>query len=139
VPFWFAIEEGSRTGRLHIHCEISIGDVGAEKRTLRSLRRILAPIRKALRSVGGKWDVDRDGEGDQLRFSRGTPDFRAAGYWLKSVHKARPERRRFMRQYGSPRRWVAGFQGKAVTASEGLRQAAVMLHQSAVALSLARH
>ena len=93
VPFWFAIEE-SRTGRLHIHGEISIGDVGAEKRSIRSLRRVLAPIRTALKAAGGKWDADRDGDGTQLRFARGTPDFRWAGYCLKGVHKARPGRRR---------------------------------------------
>jgi hypothetical protein len=86
VPFWFAIEE-SRKGRLHIHGEISVGDIGPEKRSIRSLRRILAPIRKALKAAGGKWDEDRDGEGVQLRFARGTPDFRWAGYCLKSIHR----------------------------------------------------
>ena len=57
VPFWFAIEEGRKTGRLHIHGEISIGPVYGEKRTIRALRRVFAPIRKALKSAGGKWDV----------------------------------------------------------------------------------
>lgn len=131
VPFWFAIEEG-RNGQLHIHGEISVGDIGTEKGSVRSLRRILAPIRKALKTAGGVWDWERDGEGIQLRFARGTPDFRWAGYCLKSVHKARPERRRYMRQLGSPRRWVAGFEGKAVTASKGVRGAAIALHVTAV-------
>jgi hypothetical protein len=129
VEFWFAIEE-SRAGRLHIHGEISIGRVYGEKRTVRALRRVFAPIRKALKSAGGTWDADRDGDGTQLRFARGTPDFRWAGYCLKSVHKARPERRRWMRQYGleGDRRHVAGFEGKSVTASEGLRRMASALH-----------
>ncbi len=132
VPFWFAIEE-SRKGRLHIHGEVSVGDIGAEKRSVRSLRRILAPIRAALKSAGGAWDWERDGEGTQLRFARGTPDYRWAGYCLKSVHKARPERRRYMRQFGSDRRWIAGFEGKAVTANEGVRRSAIALHVAAVA------
>jgi hypothetical protein len=58
VPFWFGIEESrrmSRRARLHIHGEISTGDVGAEKRSMRSLRRIVAPLRKALKAAGGKW------------------------------------------------------------------------------------
>ena len=131
VPLWFAIEE-SRKGRLHIHGEISVGDVGTEKRSVRSLRRILAPIRTALKAAGGAWDWERDGEGTQLRFARGTPDFRWAGYCLKSVHKARPERRRYMRKFGSDRRWVAGFKGKAVTATKGVRGAAIALHIAAV-------
>lgn len=131
VPFWFAIEE-SRAGRLHIHGEISVGHVYGEKRTVRALRRVFAPIRKALKAAGGEWDADRDGEGTQLRLARGTPDFRWAGYCLKGVHKARPERRRWMRQYGSPSRWVAGYEGKSVTASEGLRRAAVAMHSAAV-------
>lgn len=131
APFWFAIEE-SRAGRLHIHGEISIGHVYGGKRTVRALRRVFAPIRNALKAAGGQWDADRDGDGIQLRFARGTPDFRWAGYCLKSVHKARPERRRYMRQFGSSRRWVAGFEGKSVTASKGLRDAAITLHVTAV-------
>lgn len=128
VPFWFAIEESDK-GRLHIHGEISIGDLGAEKRTIRSLRRIFAPIRAELKAAGGNWDFDRDGDGTQLRFSRGTPDARWAGYCVKGVDKARPERRRFMKQYGSPRRWVAGFEGKAVTANRAVAFEAMKMHR----------
>jgi len=123
MSFWFAIEE-SREGRLHIHGEISIGHVYGEKRTVRALRRVFAPIRKALKAAGGQWEPDRDGDGTQLRFARGTPDFRWAGYCLKSADKARQERRRHMRNGLSDRRWVAGFEGKSVTASAGLRQSA---------------
>lgn len=128
VEFWFAIEE-SRTGRLHIHGEISIGHVYGEKRTVRALRRVFAPIRKALKSAGGTWDADRDGDGTQLRFAPGTPDFRWCGYCVKSAHKARPERRRWMRQYGldGDRRYVAQFDGKSVTASERLRRSGCRL------------
>jgi hypothetical protein len=132
VPFWFAIEE-SRKGRLHIHGEISIGPVYGEKRTIRALRRVVEPIRKALKSAGGRWDWERDGEGIQLRFARGTPDFRWCGYAIKSVHKARPERRRYVRKLGlSDRRWVAGFEGKAVTASSGLSRKAIVEYDAAV-------
>ena len=38
-----------------------------------------------------------------------------------------------MRQFGSDRCWVAGFEGKAVTASEGVRSAAIASHVAAVA------
>ena len=79
--------------------------------------------------AGGKWDAERDGEGTQLRFSRGTPNFRWTGYCVRDAHKARQERRRFMRQLGlSDRRWVAGFEGKSVTASLGLRRKAILAH-----------
>jgi hypothetical protein len=102
TPFWFAIE-------LVVSPEM-------EKAS-----------RAALKSAGGNWERD----GAQLRFSKAAPDFRWAGYCLKSCHKARPVRRRFMRQFGSPRRWVAGFEGKSVTATEGLRRLATTLHQVA--------
>src|SRR5664279_6219924 len=59
VPFLFAIEE-SDSGRLHIHGEISIGDFGPERRSIRALRRVFAPIRAALKAAGGNWDEDRD-------------------------------------------------------------------------------
>ena len=111
TPFWFALEESDK-GALHAHGEIVVPP-DLEK-----------AVRSALKSAAGKWDRD----GAQLRFSKAAPDFRWAGYALKSVHKARPERRRFMRRYGSSHRsWVAGFEGKAVTASEGLRRAASLL------------
>ena len=116
VPFWFVIEE-SPAGRLHIHGE------NLDRAHLRG-----APDRpgaspclcsnpKGFEGSGRPMDPDRDGDGTQLRFSPGTPDFRWAGYCLKNVHKARAVRRRYMRQFGSRRRWVAGFEGKAVTAS----------------------
>ena len=119
VPFWFAIEESDQ-GRLHIHAEISVGDIGGGARSVRAVRGVLAPLRNALKAAGGEWDEDRDGAGRQLRFEKGAPDFRWAGYCLKSAHKARPVRRRYMRRFGSPKRWVAGFEGKSVTASEGV-------------------
>jgi hypothetical protein len=70
---------------------------------MRSLRRILEPIRKALKAAGGAWDWERGGEGIQLRFARGARNFR-----------------------------VAGFEGKALTTSEGVRSAAIALHVAAV-------
>jgi hypothetical protein len=117
TPFWFAIEESDK-GELHAHGELVV------------LPEKEKAVRSTLKSAGGKWDRD----GTQLRFSKAAPDFRWAGYCLKSVHKARPERRRWMRRYGSPRRWVAGFEGKAVTASEGLRRLALRLHCAACCL-----
>jgi hypothetical protein len=84
----FVIEESrrmSRRARLHIHGEISIGGVGAEKRSMRSLRRIVAPIRKALKAAGGKWVPEFENDGTQFRFARGTPDVGWAGYSLKGV------------------------------------------------------
>ena len=39
-----------------------------------------------------------------------------------------------MRQYGleSDRRWVAGYEGKSVTASEGFRRNAILAHAAPV-------
>jgi hypothetical protein len=74
---------------------------------------------KQLDPNSGPYDVPGLGpEGTQLRFSRGTPDFRWAGYCIKGVAKARPMRRRYMRWLGlrEDRRWVAQFEGKAITA-----------------------
>lgn len=132
MPFWFVIEESDK-GRLHIHGEIAVGPIETEGRSIRSISRVLSPLRNALKVAGGTWDEDRDGKGSQLRFERGTPDFRWAGYCLKSAHKARPERRRYMRQFGFHRWWVAGFEGKAVTASEGVAREAKRLHGAAMA------
>lgn len=58
---------------------------------------------------------------------------RGAGYCLKSYGKARPDRRRFMRQFGWPRSLVATFEGKAVTASAQLKRAAIACHSEAIA------
>ena len=57
--------------------------------------------------------------------------------WLlpQERHKARPVRRRYMRQFGSPRRWVAGFEGKSVTVSESLKRYAFELCSTATRLS----
>ena len=48
---------------------------------------------------------------------RTDPDFRWAGYTLKSCQKSTRRRRCFMRRYGleDDRRWVAQFEGKSVT------------------------
>jgi hypothetical protein len=112
TPFWFAIEESDGKGELHAHGEI-VACPEKEK-----------AVRAALKTAGGKWERD----GTQLRFSKDAPNFRWAGYAVKGAHKARPEWRRYMRRFGSPRRWVAGFSGKSVTASEGLKRAAIALH-----------
>lgn len=80
MPFWFTIEEGDEDGRLHIHGEISFGDIHCAGKTMRALRRILAPIREALKAASGEWDSDRDVGDRQLRFAKGTPDARWAGY-----------------------------------------------------------
>lgn len=137
VPFWFAIEESDK-GRLHIHGEIAVGPIETEGRSVRTIRRVLSPIRNALKAAGGAWDKGRDGAGNQLRFERGTPDIGWAGYCVKSVHKARPERRRYMRRFGFHRWWVAGFEGKAVTASQSVAREAKRLHSARIqALPLA--
>jgi hypothetical protein len=83
-------------------------------------------LRQSAARWSSLWDADRDGDGTQLRFARGTPEFR---YCLKDIHKARPNRS--MRQYGSPCRWVAGFESKSVTANWGLPRAAIVLHRAA--------
>jgi hypothetical protein len=117
TPFWFAIEESDK-GRLHIHGEIAFES---------HLEKL---IRKALKTAGGNWKSE-SGE-FQLRHTR-SPNLRGAGYCLKSYPKARPERRRNMQQYGSPQSMVAGFEGKAITASKDLKRAAIECHSVAVA------
>jgi hypothetical protein len=112
VPFWFAIEEAD-DGALHIHGEIAFDPTLSDK------------VRTALKSAGGKWLEQRRGV-YQLRFDN--CDFRGAGYFLKNVHKARPSRRRLMRRYDMPRRWVAAFRGKAVTANSDVSKAAIVIH-----------
>jgi hypothetical protein len=117
TPFWFATEESDK-GRLHIHGEIAF-EPHREKL-----------IRKALKTAGGAWADESEEYQLVLRIS---PNLRGAGYCLKSYSKARPDRRRNMQRYGSPRSMVAGFEGKAVTASENLKRAAIECHSAAVA------
>ena len=87
-------------------------------------------IREALKAAGGRWE--KDSEEYQLVLTI-SPNLRGAGYCLKSYSKARPERRRNMQRYGSPRSMVAAFEGKAVTASVDLKRAAIKCHSAAVA------
>jgi hypothetical protein len=141
VPFMFVIEESRRLSlraRLHIHGQISIGDVGAEKRSMKSLRRVVAPLRKALERAGGNWVPEFENDRDQLRFAPGTPDVGWAGYSLKKVDKAGAGRRRWVRQFGleveSDRRSVAQFGGKALTASADLQRKAALKHAEIVKL-----
>lgn len=116
IPFWFALEE-SDGGRLHIHGEIAFDPHNVK------------PIRHALKTAAGRWNQDSAPFQLILTIS---PNMRGAGYCLKSYPKARPERRRLMEQFGSPRSFVAGFDGKAVTASQGLKRAAINFHTAAV-------
>jgi hypothetical protein len=120
ADFWFAIEEGERSGKLHLHGEIAIPLPPGEKHSVRDVRRVYAPIRTALKRAGGQWDEERDGEGTQLRLAPHTPDCGWAGYCVKNVDKARPEMKRYMRQFGSPKNWLTTFEGKTVTASATL-------------------
>jgi hypothetical protein len=117
TPFWFATEE-SDEGRLHIHGEIAF-EPHREKL-----------IREALKAAGGRWE--KDAEEYQLVLTK-SPNLRGAGYCLKSYSKARPDRRRYMQQFGSPRSMVAGFEGKAVTVSVDLKRTAIGCHSAAVA------
>jgi hypothetical protein len=117
TPFWFATEE-SDEGRLHIHGEIAF-EPHREKL-----------IRKALKAAGGRWEGDSEEYQLILRIS---PNLRGAGYCLKDYSKARPDRRLNRQMYGSSRRWVAGFEGKAVTVCEDLKRTAIECHSAAVA------
>jgi hypothetical protein len=138
VPFLFVIEESrrmSRRARLHVHGLISFGDVGAEKRSMRSLRRIVAPIRKALERAGGNWVPEFENDRDQLRFARGTPDVGWAGYALKGFDKVGAGRKRFMqRRFGleSDPRYVAGFDGKPLSATPDIQRRAALIHAEIV-------
>jgi hypothetical protein len=117
TPFWFSAEEDNK-GALHIHGVIAFDPAHVK------------PIRKGLTTAGGKW-IGK-GRERQLRFSVGRPNFGWAGYSLKDARNAQPERRRFMRRLGiAADRRLARFEGKAVTASEGLKRAAIGLHGGA--------
>lgn len=116
IQWWFCIEE-SPAGVLHCHGEVSFDPSDEEL------------VRKGLKVAGGVWT----GKGRQLRFAKTNPDFRWAGYAAKNVSKASPLRRRFMRRFGSPQQWVAGFDGKAVTASQDLVRQARTVYERAVA------
>ena len=121
VPFWFAIEEDDRRS-LHLHGEIEVDPFQK------------AAIRKALKGAGGKWAGHGRGT-SQLRFEV-NPDFRWAGYSLKGVANASPSRRRLMGRLGvsaSATRFLSGFEGKAVTASQALKRDAIALHATVVA------
>jgi hypothetical protein len=120
VPFWFAIEE-DRRGELHLHGEISVYPAFREL------------TRKALDDAGGNWPSPGTGYAP-VRFET-HPNFRWCGYSLKDAHKARPSRRLSMRRYGVivSRGFLAGFEGKTVTASEALAREARKLHAAAVA------
>jgi hypothetical protein len=124
VPFWFSIEQDER-GALHLHGEISVDPV---------LKKL---IRMALDKAGGKWHSPGKGY-TPVRFEA-NPNFRWCGYSLKDAHKARSARRLHMRRLGlsTSKRWLAGFEGKAVTASEALKLAAIDLHTAAVAEAVA--
>jgi hypothetical protein len=117
TPFWFAIEESDK-GRLHTHGEIAF-EPHREKL-----------IREALKAAGGRWDEENAEYQLILRIS---PNLRGAGYCLKDYSKARPDRRLNRQMYGSSRRWVAGFEGKAVTVSVDLKRTAIECHSAAVA------
>ena len=138
VLWWLAIQEQPSTGRLHAHGEISLGHISIDGLSTRQVRRVCESLRNALKAAGGQWDAERDGNGSQLRFSRGVPDFRWSGYSVRDAHKARQDRRRYMRRFGlsADRRWVAGFEGKSVTASSGLRRAANAAYLAVTALKI---
>ena len=88
--------------------------------------------REALDDAGGNWRSPGKGL-RPVRFET-NPYFRWSGYSLKNTHRARPARRRYMRQLGISvsKNWLAGFEGKAVTASEALKREAIGLHAAAV-------
>ena len=130
VYWWFAIEEDDK-GVMHLHGEVSFDP---------ALEEI---VRDALDAAGGYWEggdpesprpkpkrrkrkSKREPKGTGKGFApvefKTDPDFRWAGYALKSCQKSTRGRRRFMRRYGleADRRWVAQFAGKSVTVSSAL-------------------
>jgi hypothetical protein len=129
--WWFAIEE-AHDSALHLHGEIAFQSAD------------LPVVRRALRGAGGEWFIIRkDGVRQraphQLKWARNpngslVPDAGWAGYCLKDVHKASPSRRRYWAKqpYAPPRHFVATFDGKAVTASQAVNEAARDIHGDAV-------
>jgi hypothetical protein len=70
----------------------------------------------------------------QLKFSSGTPDQGWAGYMAKGFHKVGPGPKRFYRRYGleSDPRYVAGFDGKPLSATPDIQRRAALIHAEIV-------
>lgn len=127
VPFVFVLEESSRMSRrarLHTHGEISMGPSVSE--------RDVEKFRAALKRAGGNWVPEFDDDGYPVKF-RSAPDIGWMGYSLKNLNKPGLK---FLRRYGveSDRRYVHGFEGKALTASEDLQRRAALMHAEALKL-----
>jgi hypothetical protein len=127
VPFVFVLEESrrmSRRARLHIHGEISMGPSVSE--------RDVEKFRAALKRAGGNWVPEYDDDKVPVKFTS-APDIGWMGYSLKNLNKPGLK---FLRRYGveSDRRYVHGFEGKALTASEDLQRRAALMHAEAVKL-----
>jgi hypothetical protein len=123
APFWFGVEE-DKSGRLHLHGEIAFDPAQREA------------IRSGMKTAAGEWleaDEDRTNLGSQyqLVFSKGKPDAGWAAYVCKCLAHATEPRRRYMTRFGSPRRWVVGFAGKPLTATQDLNCEASGLYEQA--------
>jgi hypothetical protein len=128
ILFWVVIEE-DRKGALHAHGEIAFHPIQRNA------------IRAGMKVAAGEWlasDKARSGLGKQfqLRFADERPDVGWAGYCTKDLAKATPIRRRFLGQFG-PNSWVANFDGKALSVTNGLRAEAEALYEQARADAIA--
>ena len=89
-------------------------------------------LTKRAKRAGGNWVPEYDDDKVPVKFTS-APDIGWMGYSLKNLNKPGLK---FLRRYGveSDRRYVHGFEGKALTASEDLQRRAALTHTEAVKL-----
>lgn len=114
VDFWFVAEE-DRNQRLHLHGELGITweEFGAAS--------------AALRKAGGEWS--KESRRLQVLF-RGKPDLRGAGYAAADLRLTRPGHRTLMARYGNPKQHTVSFEGKALSATQGVISRAEQIYTS---------
>lgn len=120
VSFMFVIEEefivAAGLFRLHLHGGFQIGP--------HERKRVRAALRKALGTWEGKAKCR------QIRFRR-DPDAGWPAYLTKNAWLATPRMRAFFKRLGAGRRHTLGFEGKVLTMTDDVLDAAKALHGQA--------
>jgi hypothetical protein len=111
--FWFCNEQDG-SGRLHLHGELVVPADDVEQ------------ARAGLKKAGGRWR----GSSSQFQLRlQAAPDLRYVGYAVKHVRRASPGWRQMMQRYGNPRHWSVSFQGRALSATNGVTRGARELYE----------
>lgn len=132
--WWQISAEEDENGRLHLH-----GNAVFRREDWKL-------VHKALCGAGGRWMIPHPKSGKlipcpyQLHWSRREPDYRGTGYGLKNTWKADPMWRRAMKRRSARpdprnymlRNYIPGFDGRAVTCTKEVKEAARVIHKQAV-------